>query len=211
MANRTHRAALRPWRLPLLALALVAAVLAAGIDTAKAQGGGRDYGDVGLVLEVPDHRSVTSRDLDIIVMNHGSMTAYDVEVLVNIAIPENSSFFNQVPSVPVGSASLGDDGYSLRWAIPALEGLQREKVTARVITKSTTPPTFDKLNYIHGYYGEITTSSFESDLHRRNNRHRVWPQTDNPHNGDSEQAWANYSVKVSVEVEPIIRTGSGRS
>ena len=65
-------------------------------------------------------------------MNQGSKTAYDVvAVKVDVVYPAQSHFsILELPTVPLGNASV--DGTSLRWTIPALGGLQREAVTAKV-------------------------------------------------------------------------------
>ena len=130
----------------LLALCIAAAGTVLATDPIHAQGGDNDYVDVGLILEVPDDpAALLERELDIIVVNHGSRTAYDVEVVVKIEYPQSSSHFHEIPEVPVGRASLENSKYTLRWSIPALGGLQREEVTAEVMHKEkVTNPSFDK-------------------------------------------------------------------
>ena len=182
-------------------LAVIAGFAIFGTGSAHAQGEEHDYVDGGLVLEVPRDNTPSARDLNIIVMNHGARTAYDVVVTVDVVYPDDSSHFGQAPSVPVGSASLKSGGKSLRWSIPALGGLQRAEVTARVANKSTTEPIFDKSLYPHEHFGAVTTSSFESDFHKRNNTSRVWSYA---HNTTAttvhyDQAPADYSVNVSVD------------
>ena len=187
---------------PLLLLGIVGGTLAfpgTGAAPAHAQGADHDYVDVALILEHPDYRSDSAREFDIVVMNHGSRTAYDIEVVARIVSPEDSSYFGHTPNVPVGSASLGNDGYSFRWAIPSLAGLQREEVTVRVRTQDFDPTTFQKWEYVHEFSGEITTSSFESERHKGNNAHRVWSMAFNSHTGDSRQGWSTYSVDVSAD------------
>ena len=122
-------------------------------------------------MEVPEHADGTGHkhNLNISVVNHGSRTAYDVEVVVKIEYPEDSSHFKQAPAVPVGNASLESNERTLKWSIPALGGLQREEVTTDVTNRNSTAPIFDYRNYPHEHSGEVTTSSFESDLHEGNN------------------------------------------
>ena len=192
------------WKFQIWLITVVVAVAAlAGTfldeHVAYAQGEEYDYVDVGLVLEVPEVSSPISRSVNIVVMNHGSRTAYDVEVVVDIAYPENSSFFSATPIVSVGNASLESDGKSLRWTISALQGLQREEVSAQVIHKTSSEPIFDKSEHVHEYFGEVTTLSFESNLHERNNTSRVWSYVTNPTLGSSKQARGSYSVNVSVD------------
>ncbi len=163
-------------------LAVIAGFTIFGAGSAHAQGEERDYVDVGLVLEVVEE-SIAGLQLKIIVVNHGSRTAYDVDVEVDIAYPEDSSFFHSVPDVPIGSASLGSGGYSLHWTIPALGKLQRAEVVANVNDShhdSMNVLVFDKTEYVHEYVGEVTTTSFESNVHQGNNRDRVWSVAVNP-------------------------------
>ena len=195
-------------------LAVIGSFALFGAGSAHAQGEERDYVDVGLTLEVPDHVGTSaSRFLNVIVVNHGSRTAYDVEVVVNIEYPEDSSYFwppddyetiGQFLDVPIGSVSHGDDRYSLKWSIPALGGLQREtlKVTG-VRHESVTGDTvqFDNVLYPHGFFGKVSTSSFESKLHEGNNTARVWSYKSNTTTitFNFYQVTGNYSVAVSVD------------
>ena len=155
--------------------------------------------DVALILD-PVEDTFSGRDLNIIVVNDGARTAYDVEVVVNIRYPENSSFFSSVSDAPIGSASIGSDGYSIHWTIPALGGLQRGEVAAAVTDKHSVRG-FDKSEYVHEYDGKATTSSFESNLHQENNEDRAWSVAVNPGDDDNEPAWSTYSVNVSVDVQ----------
>ena len=95
-----------------------------------------------------------------------------MEVVVNIVYPENSSRFVEAPDVPVGSASLEDGRYSLRWTIPELGGLEREVIEG--VRMRVFDVDYDKREYPHELFGEVTTSSFESDLHQENNTDRIW-------------------------------------
>ena len=115
----------------LIAIVAVVTVLSGTFlvePVAYAQGGEDDYVDVAVILEVPDqHSSVISRKLNIIVVNNGARTAYDVEVVVDIEYPVDTGYYTSgrvdgVIEVPVGSASLENDDRSLRWSIPALGG-----------------------------------------------------------------------------------------
>ena len=182
---------------------VLAALAGAFIDepAAYAQGGDNDYVDVGLTLEVRDHASTkaTQYDLDIIVVNHGSRTAYDVEVVVNIVYPEDSSHFDEAPKVPVGIASLDNNERTLRWSIPSLGGLQREQVIAYVSNESVVAPIFDYKNYPHEHFGKVTTSSFQSNRHKGNDTARVWSYRSALNHSHYDQADGNYSVLVSVD------------
>ena len=192
---------------------IVAAVFAALVGAlfnqhlAHAQGGENDYVDVALILEVPDYLGGGDfRDLDIIVVNHGARTAYDVEVEVDLVTPGMSHFYDTVASssplylnVPVGKASLHNNERTFRWSIPALGGLQREEFAAKVFFKSTSSPIFDKSLYVHEHFGEVTTTSFESDRHKGNNSSRVWSYNYNSAQGRQRQVAGNYSVAVSVD------------
>ncbi len=159
----------------------------------------RDYVDVGLFLEVPrDVAAALSHDLNIIVVNNGSRTAYDVKVVVDVVYPTQSRF-RYLPEVPVGSASL--EGTSLHWTIPALGGLRREEVAA-VVTHETAPPYTPVYNndyYPHELFGRVTTSSFESDLHKGNNTSRVWSYGYRGNHSAYRQVGGNYYVTVSVD------------
>ena len=184
--------------LAIAALAVALAVVGAdGGDTALAHdvGEGSDYVDVGLILEVPnDYLATTSHDLDIIIVNNGSRTAYDVEVVVDVVYPDKSRF-KDVPEAPVGWASL--DGASLRWTIPALGGVQREVLTAEVFFEIV--GFHDNKQHPHELFGKVTTASFESDLHKENNTSRVWSYDYDPRQGDWIQVAVDYAVDVSVD------------
>ena len=197
----------------VIAIAVLAAAFALSAPAqAQAQGadGDNDYVDVELILEVP-RQDVSNRDrgLNIIVVNHGSTTAYDVEVVVNIAFPEGSSYFlapgdydivGRDLKVPIGRVFQGDDIYSLKWSIPALGRLQRETLSVRVIHEALTRDIvkFDKTQYPHEHYGKVTTSSFESNLHKENNEARVWAYTYDLVSFYHQVA-GNYSVALSVD------------
>ena len=188
----------------LVAVAVVFAALAGAIlgeRVAIAQGGDNDYVDVGLTLEAPEvpGDNTSEHDLKIIVVNHGSRTAYDVDVVVNVVYPEDNSHFNQAPAVPIGSASLKNNERTLEWSIPSLGGLQREEVIAEVQHVSYEAPTFDYRNYPHEHFGEVSTSSFESELHKGNNTARVWSYRNALALDHFNQVAGNYSVAVSVD------------
>ena len=194
-----------PWIAAAVLLALAAgfALFGAG-GPAHAQGDAHDYVDIGLILEFPD--TVVGNlyhDLDIIVVNQGSRTAYDVEVAATVEYPVGTSHFREKPEVPVGSASLDADGYTLSWSIPELGGLQREQVTAEIRHRQTTTgeTPFDNRSHPHEVHGTVTTSSFESDLHKGNNASRVWSYSYSVSvlNPAFRQAAGNYSVALSVD------------
>ncbi len=170
---------------------------------AYAQGDGNDYVDVGLTLEIPDtvQPAPGSHGQTITVVNHGSTTAYDVEVVVNIVYPANSSYFLQpsLSGVPVGNVSLENDSYSLRWSIPALGELQGESLLVKVRHRSRVDEPFDNRLFVHKYSGEVTTSSFESGHRKENNKARVWAYNYEPFSTKYIQAGGNYSVAVSVD------------
>ncbi len=184
----------------MLALCITPAAAFLGQPVPHAQGQDgedRDYVDLGLVLEVPDDISaILSHQLNIIVVNHGSRAAYDVVVVVDVVSPDKSTFgYLGLPEVPVGSASLV--GTSLHWTIPALGGLQREKVAAEVTHEGTRAPTFVNTFDPHEFFGEVTTSSYDSNL--SNNTYRVWSYDYSTLGGSRRQVVGNYSVAVSVD------------
>ena len=136
---------------------IVAAVCAAltgalsNQHAAYSQGNDNDYVDVALFLEVPDYLGGSNfRDLDIIVVNHGSRTAYDVEVEVDVVTPSMSHFLGTPSSlylnVPVGKASLHNNERTFRWSIPALGGLQREEFAAKVLIQTTQSRTYSLIS-----------------------------------------------------------------
>ncbi len=196
-------------RLPLAALLLAAVIAAAFVfvppGNANAQGDGPAFVDVELILEVPDQTSATVRHvIDIIVVNNGTITAYDVVVVVDVEYPTTNSRFNIVPAVPVGSASLetkpgATADARLRWTIPALGGLQREEVTASVRHKKVSAPIFDNSQSSHEISGTVTTSSHESAPHQENNNARVWSSRYSISTEDYRQAGGNYTLDVSVD------------
>ena len=178
-------------------LAVVVGLAIFGAGSAQAQGGDNDHVDVAVILEYPD-RSGSFRNINIIVMNHGARTAYDVEVVVHIVYPEDTSYFSSVLEAPLGSVSLENDGYSYRWSIPELGGLQREMIEGKRIIAADTDQGFDNSGYPHELVGEVTTSSFESDLHKENNTDRIWFHTSGLNN--TSQTKGLYSIdSVSVD------------
>ncbi len=192
-------------RKPQICLVAVVAACAAltgtflGEPMAYGQGAVGDYVDLGLVLEAPlDAQAFGSHDLNIVVVNNGTRAAYDVEVVVDVEYPSESGFTN-LPEVPVGSASL--DGTSLRWTIPALGGLQREAISARVTHRLIDPSNvtiYDNSSDPHELFGEVTTESFDSNP--ENNTARIWSYNFNPTSTHQfVQVTGNYSVNVSVD------------
>ena len=100
--------------------------------------------------------------------------------------------------MPIGSASLENNGRTLRWSIPALGGQQREEVTPEVrIKEKSVSPAWDNRLYVHEFSGEASTASFESNL--GNNTSRVWSYNWNIANNRQRQAAGNYTVAVSVD------------
>ena len=185
-----------------LAVAAMMALMAAGFASsapAHAQEEDNDYVDVALVLETPYLDFPAHRDLKVIVMNLGSRTAYDVEVVVNIVYPEDLSLFRFPPDVPIGAASLENGGYSFRWTIPELLGLQRVEVIGGVTHRRSAEPAFDAREYPHEFYGEVTSASFESDHRKGNNTDRVWSVLTSAIDEVTEPAQPDYSVNVSVD------------
>ncbi len=165
---------------------------------AHAQGADDDYVDIGLTLETIAY--IGDPKPTIIVVNNGSRTAYDVVVVVDLVSPEKSHFnLNfQAYVAPVGSVSLESNDRSLRWTIPALRGRQREVLTVDTNTRATSP-SFDNSRYVHEFYGEVTTSSFESSIHEGNNTSRIWTYRYETGSNDHFQARGNYTVNVSVD------------
>ena len=194
------------WKCHVRLIALAAVLVAvAGVvfapDPIHAQGGDNDYVDVGLTLEVPYNSSaIHSHDLNTIVVNNGSRTAYDVEVVLEIKYPDESVY--RLPEVPVGSASLENNGRSLRWSIPALEGLQRVEVEVDAVhldDDGLPPADYDNALIQHEHFGRVTTSSFEGDHHKGNNTSRVWGFMTNDRNKHYYQVVGNYTLNVSVD------------
>ncbi len=158
----------------------------------------QDYVDVGVVLEVPETGSAhTQHIVNVIVVNNGARPAYDVEAVVNIVYPDQSHF-NSPREVPLGNASLKNNRRTLSWSIPALGGLQRELI-AMTVTYSDGTSTFDKVYDPHEYSGSVTTSSFESDLHKGNNTAQVWAFNDDDTQPQVQQVRGNYWVRASVD------------
>ena len=196
------------WKFQIALIAIVTILTALAVAIANdpvvyAQEDDNGYVDVGLELEVPpDHLGDGTRhDLIIAAVNHGSRTAYDVEVVVKIEYPD-LSHFDVAPAVPAGIASLSGDERTLRWYIPSLGGLQREEVTAKVTHRNETSSlgdVFDYRAYPHEHFGTVSTSSFENDIHQGNNTARVWSYALHAGNDLFNQAAGSYSVVVSVD------------
>ncbi len=180
-----------------LCMALSGAIFAP--DPIHAQESNNDYVDLGLTLEVPN--TIVGVDPKIIVVNNGTRTAYDVEIVVKVVSPQKSHFTfpDAQLQVPVGSLSSENNGRTLRWTIPELGGLQREELTVDTTIERTAAPAFDNNLFVHEFYGEVTTSSFESDLHEGNNTSRVWSYRYRTQHNSHFQAGGNYTVDVSVD------------
>ena len=188
----------------LTATFIVVAVLAGAFPdepVAHAQGEDHGYVDVGIFLEVPhDIQSNNSHELRIIVVNQGTRTAYDVEVVVDVVSPARSRLgdvLRELPKMPLGSATL--DGTALVWTIPALGRLQHERVIVQVnhVIFEGGNEIKDNSEYPHELFGEVTTSSYDSNL--SNNTARVWSYDYSTTNANTRQVLGNYSVSVSVD------------
>ena len=173
-----------------------------------AQVGELDYVDVALTLEVPDqHNSVSDQDLDIIVVNNGLRTAYDVEVVVDVVSPDRSHYaiISTITlvyaDVPVGTSSAENNERTFRWSIPALGPLQREEVQVKVNHRDQKPDAMDREwdhhKIPHEYFGEVTTASYDSNP--GNNTSRVWSYLSGEAQEEYKQAHGNYSVEVTVD------------
>ena len=187
------------WITAAALLALVAGFAFFGAGPANAQGGDNDHVDVALDLEWPVQDG-SARDLSITVMNHGARIAYDVEVVVDIVYPENSSRFTTHLNMPVGSASLENNKHRLRWTIPELGGQERETADQVQIIDSDNSLGFDNVLVSHEFFGKVTTSSFESDLRKGNNTDRIWFNVISPSTRTSRPAKGVYWIdSVSVD------------
>ncbi len=202
----------------LLALCLLAAAALATAflnqPAAHAQQVDNDYVDVAMALEFRNRFGETTQvqgpDLTVIVMNHGSRAAYDVEVVVDIVYPTNTVWFARPSDVPIGSVSMvgtfpavsaaaaRGGGYSLRWTITALPGLAYEelevegRVTGHDITQIPNVELWDEKYSPLEFYGEVTTSSF--DLHSGNNTDRLWAEA--THHDQSYHARVKPDYKI---------------
>ena len=211
MANMFAR-----WKFQIALIAMIAvfAVLpGASRDEPVAyahHGEDRDYVDVGLTLEVPeDDASAGAHKVHVIVVNHGTRTAYDVVVDVNVETlkptgqtgSQTQSFFSLDlrggTEAPVGHISVGETGdgkSTFRWTIPRLHGLQRE-VVIPVVDHATN----ENEGKVHKISGTVTTTSFQSDIHKENDDFEVWTYAQNTRNTEFIQVGVNYSVSVSVD------------
>ena len=165
---------------------------------------GRDYVDVGLMLEVPDNiGNASNQEVHVIVVNNGTRTAYDVVIELIVEYPTGSIFSlterGGVQTPLVGRISVGqtDDGESLfHWAIPELGGLRR--VVVKPIVVHTTDDHANKRK-VHKISGRVDTASFQSDIHEENDEAEVWTYAYNTRNTAFVQVGVNYTVGVSVD------------
>ena len=178
-----------------------AALLVGLLDrpAAYAQEDERDYVDVALTLEVPiDNTATTAHYMHVIVVNNGTRSAYDVEVVVDVVNPDQSRFVSDHDRAdvvaPVGLIAV--DGRSLVWTIPELGPLQREVLTPLVTYYITGD--YDNQSHPHEIFGTVTTASFENDHHKGNNTDRVW-SFDYNYGNDWIQVGMDYTVDVSVD------------
>ncbi len=183
----------------VLTLCAALAAVVSGLGHVQAQEGDNDYVDVELVLEVQDTIHAGSGfEFDIIVVNNGSRTAYDVEAVVDVEYPE-ASYVQLFEEVDVGSTFR--EGTSLRWSIPELGGLQRADVVASVIYFDyLNGVLFDHSAYPHQIFGEVTTSSFDSNS--GNESDRVWAYNYSLNTNSVREVTGNYTVNVTVD-DPV--------
>ena len=202
---------------------VAAAATATGPDPASAEGGDEEYVDVAMALEWRNdlgHHNQSGSVLTVIVMNHGTKSAYDVEVAVDIVYPTNTVYFQRLQgsNVPMGSVSMertppagtvgarDGGGYSLRWTIPALPGLAYAELKANAVRfgyevtdqGNEGDEIWDESQSPFKFSGEVTTSSF--DFHKGNNTDRIWVESQSTHHDRYAQVKPDYSVSsVSVD------------
>ncbi len=195
-------------------IAVFAALTGAFFDehVAYAQGVDKDYVDVAVILQMSNHSSGGYRDVDVIVVNNGHRTAYDVEVVVSTEDPEADAtalgdfavdaIAHPFYRVPVGSAiaSLQNGRRTFQWSIPALKGGQKVEYQAKVNQrKLLSPAEFDERRRPFEHFARVTTSSHDSNP--ANNTSRIWSFNSSfsgfvtYHN----QATGNYKVTVTVD------------
>ncbi len=194
-------------RLLLLSSLLLLLSLIPYGHAAYAQGGEDGYVDVGLSVIPVLTRSSTTRTVNVVVYNQGSSAAFDVEVVVDIVYPRDTSFFEQRGEIPIGTVSLENGRTTFRWSITELEPLQRVDTNTaddylQIVTRvSAGDAAFDNATDPHEFFGEVTTSSYESDVHKGNNTTRRWSA--GYQSGtvvESEHAEGDYSIGgVSVD------------
>ena len=188
------------WITAAALLALVAGFAFFGTGPAYAQGAEGDYVDLELILEVRDNlsASITQR-MYVIVVNHGSRTAYDVEVVVDVESPDES-YFRPREGVEPSLGNTSYDGSALRWTIASLGGLQREEFKSElnhVLSDSSNVIIFDNSLVPHELAGEVTTASFDRNL--GNNTARVWSYAYSIRQPSVRQVAGNYTVDVSAD------------
>ncbi len=203
------------FQIALIAVIAVFAVLAGAFRDGPVahahHGEDRDYVDVSLTLEVPeDPQSSGTHEVHIIVVNHGTRTAYDVVVEVDVeTLKPLGQTESQIQSlftlegigtravrVPVGRISV--DGTSFRWTIPELRGMQRVVVIPRVRHFGGSGVYNNRLK-VHKISGTVSTASFQSDTHKENDSSQVWTYAHNTRNIYFIQVWVAYTVSVSVD------------
>ena len=180
-------------------------VVLAGTFSGERVAGDEDYVDVALFVEPTARGSTSTTDVNIIIANNGSRTAYDVEAVVDLVSPEESLWSGAVQGVPVGVLLLesipgvATDNTRIRWTVPALKGGQREELVMAVSHVRASGATFDNRKYVHEYVGEVTTSSFDSN--NKNNTAQAWSYSISANAGFAAhyQAGGNYTVDVSAD------------
>ncbi len=197
-----------PLRLVLCACLLAALVVAFAVAApAQAQEEAEpDYVDVGLTLEIPHGGEPTSFPVNIVVVNHGTKTAYDVKVVADVVYPNiilgdtdyKSGFrLSGRSDAPVGALYL--DGTALHWTIPALGRWQRVELAAEVAhSRLVASQHVGNSSYPHEVSADVTTESFDSD--EQNDTDRIWTYR---HQDGVGTRWrepvGNYLVNVDVD------------
>ena len=198
MARRVSNNNCKCCAFTVLALCLAVAGGIFAPDPIHAQGVDKDYVDVAVVLEVPFSTAIKP---GVAVVNNGTRTAYDVEVVVKLVSPTKSTLgLSTNPQMAPGSSVLrADNNRTIHWTIPELGGLQREELFLGVVYFTSMAPAFDNNVIVHEFLAEVTTSSFESELHEANNTSRVWSYKTDPGIDRFFQAGGNHTVAVSVD------------
>ena len=174
--------------LAVLACFLALAGATGGVGRAQAQGAAEDLVD----LSVDIHTDTAARDTIFLkVTNSGNLTAYDVEVLVEVTFPAESSGIDP-GHVPVGEILFRDgNDDEFRWFIPKFEGYSTS--TATVLLDIPKAPMYE--------IRAIVTSkgTYEYPVLKLNNELRVVVLTDHEiHAYVYLFAGEQYGVDVSV-------------
>ena len=185
----THRI-LSALALAALTLCLAMSGAATGrMAEAQTQEPADAFVDLSVAIIVLDSASANRR-VEIIVSNHGTLPAYDVEVEISTSIVDRDPpFFARVITIDTGEYFYSPNHYvePSVWRI--------ERVGPQTSYSGTFTPLLLGLVALHEWKASVRSATFESENRMQNNKAEAWQIASNP---DAHKAEANYWLTSSA-------------